>query len=295
MSQAELLSPEELRELSRKSDVPGLVRLALHFSLLACTGFLVWASLGTGWLLPAMFLHGVPLVFLFMPHHETIHQSAFRSPWLTKAVNWLLGLIVFYPPEYFRFWHLTHHRFTQDPERDPEITPPPVKSRGGYVWWVIGVPYLFRRTETLKIALTGKIAKSFVPEHRKAEIVREARIAWTVYLCVALVAALTNPWAPVLYWLGPYVLAQPVLRLYQLAEHTGMEYTNDIFRNTRTTRSNAFVRWLAWNMPYHTEHHLYPGVPFHALPKLHSLIRSKLRTATPSYCSANRDIWKSLR
>jgi fatty acid desaturase len=209
-------------------------------------------------------------------------------------MNWLLGLIVFYPPEYFRFWHLTHHRFTQDRERDPEIVPPPVTSRAGYVWWVIGVPYLLRRTETLKIALTGRIQKAFVPEQRKAEIVREARITWAVYLTVAVLAAFLDPWAPVLYWLGPYVLAQPVLRLYQLAEHTGMEFTDDTLRNTRTTRSNALVRWLAWNMPYHTEHHLYPGVPFHALPRLHRLVKDRLPSVSPGYVRANQGIWGAL-
>lgn len=294
MSAVDFLSQEELRELSRRSDLPGIVHLALHFALLGGTGFIVWSAVGTPWLVPAMVLHGVPLVFLFMPHHEAIHQSAFRSPWLTKAVTWVLGLIVFYPPEYFRFWHLTHHRFTQDPERDPEIVPPPVKSPRGYLWWVIGLPYLLRRTETLKIALSGKVTKSFVPEQRKPEIVREARAAWSVYLGVAVLAAFTDPWAPVLYWLGPYMLAQPVLRLYQLAEHTGMEFTDDILRNTRTTRSNAFVRWLAWNMPYHTEHHLYPGVPFHALPRLHERVKHRLRAVSGGYVAANRRIWRSI-
>jgi len=242
-----------------------------------------------------MFVHGVLVVFLFTPHHEAIHQSAFRSPWLTKSVNWLLGLIVFYPPEYFRFWHLTHHRFTQDPQRDPEIVPPPVTSRATYLWWALGLPYLARRTETLRIALTGRVGQSFVPEQRKREIVREARIAWSIYLAVAVVAAATDPWAPVLYWLGPYVLAQPVLRLYQLAEHTGTELSGDTLRNTRTTLSNPLVRWLAWNMPYHTEHHLYPGVPFHALPRLHELVKDHLQTVSAGYLPANASIWRALR
>lgn len=290
----EMISADALRELSRKSDAPGVLRLFLHFAAITGTGILVWRATGTPWIVPAMFIHGVFVVFLFMPHHECIHQTAFQSPWLSKAVNWLLGLVVFYPPQYFRFWHLTHHRFTQDRERDPEIVPPAVTSRRSYIWWVLGLPYLWRRIDNLKIALTGKVTQSFVPQQRKEEIVREARIAWGIYAIVAIVAAATDPWAPLLYWLGPYVLAQPLLRLYQLGEHTGTEYTDDTLRNTRTTVSNRFVRWLAWNMPYHTEHHLYPGVPFHALPKLHHLVKDRLQTLSPGYVSVNRHIWRAL-
>ncbi|MGR4001096.1 MAG: fatty acid desaturase, partial [Alphaproteobacteria bacterium] len=43
-----------------------------------------------------------------------------------------------------------------------------------------------------------------------------------------------------------------------------------------TTLSNPVVRFLAWNMPYHTEHHIYPTVPFHHLPKLHRLLSPHL-------------------
>lgn len=291
----ELITQEALRQLSVRKDGPALARLLMHFALIGVTGFFVWSAVGTAWLLPAMFVHGVPVVFLFTPNHEAIHQTAFRSPWMTKVVNWLLGLIVLYPPEYFRFWHLTHHRFTQDRERDPEIVPLPVSSRCAYVWWVLGLPYLARRTETLRIALTGRVHRSFVPKQREPEIVREARIACGVYLAVAAAAAATDPWAPVLYWLGPYVLAQPVLRLYQLAEHTGAEFNDDTLRNTRTTLSNPLVRWLAWNMPYHAEHHLYPGVPFHALPRLHELVKDRLQVVSAGYLQANAAIWSSLR
>ena len=41
-------------------------------------------------------------------------------------------------------------------------------------------------------------------------------------------------------------------------------------------RSNALVRFFAWNMPYHVEHHLHPSVPFHALPKLHERLKDQL-------------------
>ena len=36
------------------------------------------------------------------------------------------------------------------------------------------------------------------------------------------------------------------------------------------------MRWLMWNMSWHTAHHAFPGVPFHALPALHREIETGL-------------------
>lgn len=36
--------------------------------------------------------------------------------------------------------------------------------------------------------------------------------------------------------------------------------------NARTTLTNGLMRRLMWDMPDHTEHHLYPSIPFHRLP-----------------------------
>jgi len=47
--------------------------------------------------------------------------------------------------------------------------------------------------------------------------------------------------------------------------------------------TNWLVRKLAWNMPYHAEHHAYPGVPFHRLPEFHALIESHLKETEAGY------------
>jgi fatty acid desaturase len=35
---------------------------------------------------------------------------------------------------------------------------------------------------------------------------------------------------------------------------------------------NPVFRFLYWNMNYHVEHHMFPMVPYHALPKLHAIM-----------------------
>ena len=39
-----------------------------------------------------------------------------------------------------------------------------------------------------------------------------------------------------------------------------------------------FGLFLAWNMPYHAEHHAFPAVPFHNLPAVNRLIAPRLKT-----------------
>ena len=68
-----------------------------------------------------------------------------------------------------------------------------------------------------------------------------------------------------------------------MAEHTGLPHDGSQLHRTRTLRSNAWLRWCMWNMPYHGEHHAYPGVPFHALPRLHQLLGDEVENQVPGY------------
>jgi fatty acid desaturase len=62
---------------------------------------------------------------------------------------------------------------------------------------------------------------------------------------------------------------------------------------------NPVSRWIYWNMNYHVEHHMFPMVPYHALPRLHALIRHDLPPANPSILQAYgemlRAMWRQRR
>jgi fatty acid desaturase len=84
-------------------------------------------------------------------------------------------------------------------------------------------------------------------------------------------------------WIIPALIGQPFLRAYLLAEHGRCPNVSNMFENTRTTYTTAMVRFIAWNMPYHAEHHAYPNVPFHRLPQLHKLAVNHLKTTENGY------------
>jgi fatty acid desaturase len=98
-----------------------------------------------------------------------------------------------------------------------------------------------------------------------------------------------STWA-LIFWLGPALLGQPFLRLYLLAEHTGCPLVPSMLQNSRTTRSVALIRKLAWNMPYHAEHHAHPALPFFALPEAHRLLQARIAVQARGYVAVNREI-----
>ena len=95
-------------------------------------------------------------------------------------------------------------------------------------------------------------------------------------------------------WVIPAIIGQPFLRLYLLAEHGRCAFVANMFENSRTTFTNRLVRRLAWNMPYHAEHHSFPGVPFHRLPEYHRLTKSHLRETENGYARFNGRYVRSL-
>jgi fatty acid desaturase len=283
-----------LRSLAVRSDGPGLRQLTCHMGALATTGLVVAQVSGSLWLAPAMLLHGVLLTFLFAPLHETIHRTAFRRRWLNDATAWLCGLALALPPDYFRAFHFAHHRHTQDPAHDPELAAPKPDSRWAYLRHVSGLPYWRARLATLARHASGRIDEPFIAERLRPGIVREARLYLATYAALLVATVATGSDALLVFWLIPALLGQPFLRCYLLAEHTGCPLVADMLENSRTTRSLAAVRRLAWNMPYHAEHHAYPSLPFHALPAAHGLLKERIAIQAPGYVAVNREILEKL-
>jgi fatty acid desaturase len=290
------LDRETIRQLSQPSNGRGLVQLGAHLALLAASGTLVWAARGTYWLVAALFVHGVILSFLFCALHETVHRTAFASRRLNDLVASFSGAVLLLPPRYFRLFHFAHHRHTQDPANDPELAAPHPTTLSAYIWRVSGLPNWYNRlTVTLRHAVSAHVPERFVPEAKRSAVVREARLLWTVYLGVLGVSLLLHSDAALLYWILPALLGQPVLRLYLLSEHIGCTVDDNAYANTRTTYTNAAVRLLTWQMPYHVEHHAYPAVPFHALVKVNTHIRSGIVTSAPGYLALHRAVLRSFR
>ena len=274
-----------LRALSARSDGRGLGHLASHLLALGVAGYALGASLGTGWVVPATVVYAILLTFLFAPAHECIHRTAFRGRWLNDTVAWLAGLVLLLPSGYFRAYHLAHHWYTQDPTRDPELAVPKPRDLRDYAVWVSGVGYWWRQGALVLRHAAGRVAEPTIPTSGHRAAVRQARLYLACYGAIGGAAAALGSWAPLTYGVVPLVVGQPFLRLFLLSEHIGCSETGDMLANTRTTLTNPIVRWLVWNMSYHVEHHLHPGVPCHALPALHALLDGRHERLAGGYAA----------
>jgi fatty acid desaturase len=267
----DMISPARLRELSLKSNLSGFVQLSSHLGAIALSGAALMLSWESWWAVPAFMIHGTLINFLYAGQHEMSHWTVFKTRKLNEIFGRLFGFVVIYPRDFDQIQHFAHHRYTQDWEGDGELA----RERyalTSYLLWVLGPTYWYTRIRRVIRFSLGLVTEPYIPATRKAEVIREARWHLAGYALIAAISAPTGSWLAVQLWLLPMIVMKPVHQLQNTIEHLGLPHVNIITENTRTTRTNALMRWMCWNMQYHTAHHAFPGVPCYRLPELHRTI-----------------------
>lgn len=282
------LEPALRHSLIERSDGPGLLRAGFHLGAILVLGILI--ALHVPFWFELLPLQGILIVFLFTALHECTHETAFKSSVLNTAISGISGFLILIPPAWFRFFHFAHHRHTHDPARDPELQIPKPSSLIGYVKHVSGLPLWSAAVRTLVRNAMGRSADDFVPEKARPRVISEARVMLALYVLIAAVSIFWGSSLVIWTWIVPALLGQPFLRLFLLAEHTNCPHVENMFENTRTTFTTRLVRLVAWNMPFHAEHHALPTVPFHKLPELHEAVREHLKTTADGYARFNGEL-----
>src|SRR5579862_9091932 len=217
-----LVGGADLARLARRSDRRGAMRLVAHALSMCGTGLLVFVARPFWYLLiPAMALHGFTIVTLFAPMHECVHRTAFASRSANVTVGWLAGVLSFYNSTFYWYFHSWHHRYTQDPARDPELIFPKAGSRAAYWREISGANFWWRRALDYPLLALG-LARflPFLPAAARREVALSMSAQLLVYLAAAISIGLGYR-ALLFYWFLPVVLAQPALRALLIAEHTG--------------------------------------------------------------------------
>jgi len=79
--------------------------------------------------------------------------------------------------------------------------------------------------------------------------------------------------------------------IFGLTQHAGLaENVLDHRLNCRTVCMNPVFRFMYWNMNYHLEHHMFPMVPYHALPALHEEMKADTPKPYSGIVQACREI-----
>jgi fatty acid desaturase len=277
----DMIAAASLKELSVKSDLRGFIQLGSHLGALTLTGAALLRAWGSLWAVPLFMAHGILINFLYAGQHELSHWTVFRTKGLNEFFGRLFGFVLIYPRDFDQVQHFAHHRFTQDWQRDGELARKPY-TLTSYVWWMLGISYWYTRVRRVVRFSCGIVTEPYLPTGRKPGLIREARWHLAGYALIAAVSVIARSTLALELWLLPMLLMKPVHQLQNTMEHLGLPHVDSITENTRSTRTNALMRWLAWNMQYHTAHHAFPGVPCYRLRRLHEAIFISQGRAPPT-------------
>ena len=118
---------------------------------------------------------------------ECTHQTLFRTSWLNEALGHAIAPILALPFIWFRYFHLAHHRYTNDPDRDLELAAEgrPETWRS-YLIYLSGWGYWSAVLIVLWTDAFRNIDAPYLPPRRQDSMRREARIILGLYVFAAL-------------------------------------------------------------------------------------------------------------
>jgi fatty acid desaturase len=290
------LDRKEMKAIMRRQDGFALRDTAIWWGLmLACAagGCIFWGGMIAA---PFFVVYGVFYGSASDSRwHECGHGTAFKTLWINDLVFQLASFMIMREPEVTRWSHARHHTDTLIVGRDPEIAvkrPPNIPLlllsfiAGEHVCRVIAS--MFRHS-------LGRLTvdeNAFIPDGVRAKVFNTARIWLAIHLSSVGLSLLLQSWIPVLLvGVLPTMYGAWLARLYDLTQHAGLaEDVLDHRLNSRTVMMNPVFRFVYWNMNYHVEHHMFPMVPYYALPKLHDMMKHDTPAPCPSLWAAYREI-----
>jgi fatty acid desaturase len=211
--------------------------------------------------------------------HGGLHPDLKVNDWLG---HWLCAVPVGASLPAYRPYHLSHHKYAQQPE-DPDLplsAPFPVTGASlrrkmirdltGQTFFKLRVaPFLFRRepNEPEGARVTARSALPFLVVNGAGLAVLTAAGFWWTYFALWLLPMAT--WFPL------------VTRLRNIAEHAVTPDPADPLCHARTTRANLLERLLVapyW-VNHHCEHHMFMHLPCYRLSRAHRMLTQKGVTA----------------
>lgn len=293
-------------------------------------GVAAWLANPIAWIIAIAFLGGRQLGFAILMHdaaHGALHPNRKVNNFVGQ---WLTGALVGSDLLAYRTYHLQHHKYTQQSE-DPDLSlskPFPTTRaslRRKIIRDLTGQTFFKQRVAQFAFAWIGlkALLRGAAPDPKQkgtkggtlfnkqssaaisapaedvagAISVTKATGRFLVMQALLLAASLAlYGWTPYLLWLAALATTfQAYLRIRNIAEHacttTG---SDDPFSHARTTHAGLLARATVapYYVNYHSEHHLFMGVPCYRLPQVHAALgkagKHPAMTIAPNYRSLLR-------
>jgi fatty acid desaturase len=286
---------QSMKALMQRSDGPAIRDTAiwvLAFVVTAAGGIYFY---GTWWCVPFWLAYGVLYGSSSDSRwHECGHGTAFKTPWMNKMIYQIACFMIMRNPTVWRWSHARHHADTIIVGRDPEISimRPPDLAR--VILAFVGVLDVWHAMVDMIRYSLGTInaeEQSFIPAAETRKVFFVARVWLAIYLATIALALVTRSWIPIVLIGAPRLYGAWHMVLCGVLQHGGLaDNVTDHRLNTRTVYMNPVSRFIYWNMNYHVEHHMFPMVPYHALPRLHALIKDDLPRPSSGFIDGYREM-----
>jgi fatty acid desaturase len=283
----------DLKELMKRTNGPAIRDTLLWLGLLILFGALGIAAWGTWVAVPFFLGYGVLYGSASDSRwHECGHGTAFKTPWMNIVVYYLASFMIFREPTIWRWSHARHHTDTLIVGRDPEILAQRPPDAIGLALSLFGLKSGAETARKLVVHAAGRLTAeeaTFVPETERWKVFAAARVYLAIIASIVVACASMQSLLPAMLLGLPTFYGGFMVTFFGLTQHAGLaEDVLDHRLNSRTVYMNPIFRFLYWNMNYHVEHHMFPTVPYHALPKLHAAIKPN---CPPPY----RNCWQAYR
>ncbi len=284
-----------LKDLMRRKDGPALRDTFFWFGGLVVSGALGCCFWGSWAAVPFFVVYGVLYGSASDSRwHECGHGTAFKTRWLNDFVYNVACFMILREPTIWRWSHTRHHTDTIIVGRDPEIAamrPPDVIA---LALNFLALKSGFKAFTHLFMHAVGRLSAdemAFVPEMERGKVYLVARLYLALFALVVGACFYAGSVLPAMFVGLPTFYGAWLSVYFGVTQHVGLaEDVLDHRLNSRTIYMNPIFRFVYWNMNYHVEHHMFPMVPYHALPKLHEAIKWDCPPAYPSTIAAYREI-----
>jgi fatty acid desaturase len=280
-----------LKELSKRSDIKGIIDISLYFIALIVSGYLCFLSWGSWWSVPALLLYGnIFYCKAISIQHETNHETYFKSRRLNKFFYEITSFLGGFESVRWKWSHFHHHTytiFTHEAVYDYENNSPrPTEPIRFFLNFLPLGPLIniqkvmhFTHFEIVKhsLGIISLVVKTTVPEKEVKKVINMSRIYISLWLVVIVVSIYIQSWLPVIMIMLPPFYGNTILMICAMTQHAGLaDNVKDHRKSTRTVIMNPFMSFLYSNMEYHIEHHIFPKIPCHNLKKFHEVVKDQM-------------------
>lgn len=291
---------KEMKALMQRSDSPAIRDTVLLYGLMiafAAIGIYLWPSWYSA---PFWLAYGVLYGSASDSRwHECGHGTAFKTPWMNNVVYQIASFMMMRNSATWRWSHARHHTDTYIVGRDPEIAIMRPVDFAKLIAGFFGLPDVaafFPRMLYNAFIGVHPTEKTYVPESEWSKVVRVARISTVIYGATLALAIWVGSILPLMVIGLPRIYGAWHHVMTGLLQHGGLaDNVIDHRLNSRTVYMNRVSRFIYWNMNYHVEHHMFPMVPYHALPRLHAAIKHDLPAPNTSIAQAFSEMWPALK